>query len=68
MESRIFPVRVLDSKGKLKRIISKKDLSERHWDRFKQLNKALRTGQGNNFLYGTTRPPIVFLLIDIVIS
>lgn len=53
-ESRLFQVKILDAKGRVKEIISAKKLSILHWERFRKMTRVL--GKGNpGFLYNAQK-------------
>lgn len=51
MESRLFPVKVFDGKGRLQKTISTKELIVRHWSRYKKNTVTYRRGKNLDFLY-----------------
>jgi len=55
-ESIFYPVKVMDDKGAVKKVISTKTLKERHWERYKDQTKDFRVGRGFDFIFPTQSP------------
>ena len=57
MEKRIFPVKVMNAKGKLKYEIKERDLNTRHWVIYDEPTVLYRKGAKMDYLFARPKPP-----------
>ncbi len=57
MEKRLFPVKVMDGKGKLKYEVKEKDLSTRHWVIYDEMTLLYKKGSQMDCIFAKPAPP-----------